>query len=62
VCDKRAHHRSDRALPQSTRNRHATHCQQLVEVELKPDTKHQQDDPNLRHLLRKMLVGHEAGV
>ena len=60
VRHERAHHGGYRALPERTRDRYATHRQQLVEMELKPDAEHQQDDPDLGHLLGKMLVGHEA--
>jgi hypothetical protein len=37
-----------------------TYCEQLLDVELKADAKHQKDDANLRELLGQERVGDET--
>jgi hypothetical protein len=53
--------RGQRALDQSTRQRHAPDRDQLLEVEAKAHAEEQQDDADLGEVLGHRAVGNEAG-
>ena len=57
--DGRTQQRRGHTLRDGARHGDATHGQQLVEVELEPDTEHQEDDANLGELFGQRPVGHK---
>jgi hypothetical protein len=39
---------------------HPANCQQLLDVKLKPNAEHQENDADLRQLFGELGIGHEA--
>ncbi len=53
---------SDRAGNHGAWHRNAPYGHQLLDVELEPDTEHQEDDTELGELFSDRAVGHESGA
>ena len=60
MSDDRAEPGRDRALRDGSRDRHAPHREQLLEMELQADAEHQQDDADLGQLFGERTVRDES--
>lgn len=56
-----SHQDGDATCHESAGNRHATHLEELADVEIQADPKHQQDHADLGKLLGEPLVGLKTG-